>query len=121
MPHIRHVATEGIITAPPIPEARIRALYFRAEQRDDPPSYEAGNPVPCLGEALRLPIYWQGRQLSVTAFGVECRDGRYAIPCDRLREDGWIMHMAEKEWVDLEDFAEALRIARPRERASAPA
>jgi hypothetical protein len=33
-----------------------------------------------------------------------------------LREKWWIDHMAEKEWVDIEDFAEALRVARERHR-----
>jgi hypothetical protein len=48
----------------------------------------------------------------------ECRDGTYAIARRRIWEDegdyGWIKHMGEKEWVDLPDFAEALRIARRR-------
>jgi hypothetical protein len=70
--------------------------------------------------ALTEPIYWQGRQWAVTPFGVECRDGTYVIEASRLwegdKDHGWIMQMAEKCWVDLPDFAEALRIARRRER-----
>jgi hypothetical protein len=54
----------------------------------------------------------------VTAYGVECRDGTYAIEKNRIWENeeeyGWVMHMSGKDWPDLEDFAEALRIARRR-------
>jgi hypothetical protein len=38
------------------------------------------------------------------------------IGCGDDDDHSWIMHMAEKEWVDLEDFAEALRVARIFER-----
>src|SRR5437016_12837703 len=51
-----------------------------------------------------------------TAYGVEARDGRYQIQRARLWKDdltwSWVQHMAEKEWVDIDDFTEALRIAR---------
>jgi hypothetical protein len=70
-----------------------------------PPRYEAGNHVHCRGEEQ-----WAG-----TAYGVECRDGTYVIEADRIWEEddryGWVRHIAEKEWVDLPDFAEAMRIA----------
>jgi hypothetical protein len=93
-------------------------LKEAATQLDHPPQYEAGNPVHCRGEGLSLPIYWQGRQWSVTPFGIECRDGTYVIQKTRLWENeeryGWVMHMFGKCWIDLPDFAEALRIARRR-------
>jgi hypothetical protein len=95
-----------------------KRLQAAAQQLDVPPQYEAGNPVRCRGEPLCEPIYWQGRQWAVTAFGIECRDGCYVIKKSRVWENedrhGWIMHMAGKNWADLEDFAEALRIARRR-------
>lgn len=55
--------------------------------------------------------YYEGTQWIVTADGIERRDGGYAI----LREDlampmgdgGWVAHMAEKDWVDVEDFKRA--------------
>jgi hypothetical protein len=110
---------------------RLEAAEQLAEEATNlgpPPQYEAGNEVHCRGEALSPPIHWQGRQWAVTASGIECRDGMYFIACDRLwmgeRGDnanwqrGWIRHMAGKTWVDLEDFAEALRIARRREAAA---
>jgi hypothetical protein len=54
-------------------------LKVAAQQLNVPPQYEAGNPVRCRGEELSSPIYWQGRQWAVTAFGIECRDGTYVI------------------------------------------
>jgi hypothetical protein len=57
-------------------------------------------------------VIWRGRQWKVTAHGIECSERTYAIPRDRLGEPWWLEHMAEKEWVDLDDLAEALRIAR---------
>ena len=93
-------------------------LGIAARDVDVPPRYEAGNQVRCRGEPLTQPIYWQGRQWAVTPAGIECRDGTYFIARDRLWEKeqqyGWVRHMAGKTWVDLEDFAEALRIARRR-------
>lgn len=37
--------------------------------------------------------------------------GSYAITKHQLDDPYWIDHMADKEWVDIEDFAEAPRIA----------
>jgi hypothetical protein len=94
------------------------ALAEDARQLDAPPKYEWHDEIDVRGEELSLPIYWIGRQWCVTAFGVEARDGTYSIAADRLDEEeaqhGWVMHMAEKEWCDLADFAEALRVARRR-------
>jgi hypothetical protein len=95
-----------------------KKLKIAAQQLDAPPRYESGVPVHCRGEPLSEPIYWQGRQWAVTAYGVECREGTYVIAKGRIWEDeesyGWVRHMAGKNWPDLEDFAEALRIARRR-------
>ena len=92
-------------------------LKLRARQLDAPPCYESHNHVAVRGEALS-DVSWQGRQWAVTDYGIECRRGTYAISKDRLWEDedthGWIMHLREKNWVDLPDFAEALRLARQR-------
>jgi hypothetical protein len=42
--------------------------------------------------------------------------GTYCIERRRLWEDedvyGWVRHMAGRDWVNLDDFAEALRVAR---------
>jgi hypothetical protein len=60
----------------------------------------------------------------VTKRGLEARDGTYFIARDRLWDDedyhGWIPAMSEKGWVDLDDFAEALRLARHIHRAHCP-
>jgi hypothetical protein len=65
---------------------------------------------------LSQPVIWQGRQWAVTSYGVECLTNSYHIAASRLWEDekqyGWVRQMAPKIWVDLCDFAEALRIAR---------
>jgi hypothetical protein len=91
------------------------ALAKSARQLDAPPKYQWHDRVHVRGERLSQPIAWRGRQSSVTRYGIECRDGTYAIAADRYEEGGefgWVMHMAGKEWVDLPDFAEALRVAR---------
>jgi hypothetical protein len=81
------------------------------------PIIHSDNAVTVTGEALH-PILWQGRQWAVTHYGVECRDGTYVIEKDDLRkgsDDGrpsWEDHMAEKNWVDLADFATAMAWAR---------
>lgn len=74
------------------------------------------NEVHVRGEPLCLPVFWIGAQWAVTAFGVECRDGRYPIAKDRLFEDlahgSWERHMGEKAWVDIDDLKAALEWAR---------
>src|SRR5262249_27026693 len=94
-------------------------LALRSRDLDSPWRTQASNLVQRRGDRLTK-IYWKGRQWAATKFGVQCRDGSYSIDRRRLWEDeergGWVMHMAEKDWVDLEDFAEALRVARFYER-----
>jgi hypothetical protein len=103
---------------PPHPKYNTKELTAAARQLDAPPQYKCADHVKCRGEPLSTPTYWQGRQWAVTSFGIECRDGLYNFGQHRLWEDeysswgGWISHMAEKGWVDLPDFAEALRVAR---------
>jgi hypothetical protein len=66
-------------------------------------------------------VLWTGREWAVTAYGIEARDGRYAIDKRYLAEQhgswSWPMHMAEKGWVDLEDFIEAWLVALEKHRA----
>lgn len=76
------------------------------------PLYVSTQKVALTGEALSEPIMWTGRQWAVTKYGIEARDGTYVIERDRVEEDDWIEHMSEKNWIDLGDFAEALRLAR---------
>lgn len=75
----------------------------------------ATNAVRCLGEPLDAE-WWRGRQWSVTRFGLEARDGLYAIPVDALAhgagaDRSWPEHMAEKGWVDQPDFVTAWIVA----------
>ncbi len=93
-------------------------LLTRSFKVEEPPAYTSSTEVRVRGERLHRPIYWQGRQWAVTRFGVEARDGTYVIASHRVWEEedgyGWVDAMAEKEWVDLPDFVEALRLARSR-------
>ena len=92
-----------------------KQLTIKARDLDSRWGPQAANRVKCHGERLSK-IIWLGRQWAATKYGVECRDGCYAIERRRLWEEdetySWIMHMSEKAWVDLGDFAEALRVAR---------
>lgn len=63
-------------------------------------------------------VWWQGRQWAVTTYGIERRDGTYAIEADRLAEDDivpgvpdWPQHLAEKRDTDLADFLTAYVVA----------
>ena len=100
---------------PRLSKPLVKQLIIRARDLDSRWGPQSSIPVKNRGDRLSR-VYWKGRQWAATKYGVECRDGCYAINRSRLWEDdaehGWIMHMAEKEWVDLEDFAEALRVAR---------
>ncbi len=63
---------------------------------------------------------WRGQLWRVTAQGLESLDESYWVECTRLNEvrpfsDGrrsdWLLHMAEKTWVDLDDFIAAFCVA----------
>lgn len=69
---------------------------------------------------LSEPIWWEGRQWAVTAFGIERRDGTYAVDASALGEvrksppgdvANWLVHMWMKSGVDLDDFIKAYLIA----------
>jgi len=75
--------------------------------------------VTVRGEDLHE-VWWQGRQWAVTSYGVECRDGTYAIEASRLYERryhaeqiawSWPLHMADKVWCDIHDFCTAYCVA----------
>ena len=101
-----------------VTRSEIKSLAALAQQTTHLSTYESSTDVRVTGEALQEPIYWKGRQWAVTSYGIEARDGKYPIKGERVWEDneghGWVEHMAEKEWVDLSDFVEALRLARAR-------
>jgi hypothetical protein len=66
--------------------------------------------------------YYEGSQWNVTDYGIEqrgyyqrngqWRDGWYHIPAQNLAMSPHLVeHMAEKDWVDIEDFKRAYAIA----------
>ena len=73
--------------------------------------------VKVRGESLDE-IWWRGKQWAVTAYGIECLDGCYFIEKTRFLEGltekphpyPWPLHMAEKNWVDVDEFTTAWMI-----------
>jgi hypothetical protein len=65
---------------------------------------------------VRKPIYWVREQWAVTAYGVQEVHGKYDIEKNRLWEVesdwGWEDQLAEKNWVDISEFREAMKFAR---------
>lgn len=73
------------------------------------------NPMP--GEPPVPTIITQFGDWAVTPFGVECLTNAYEIQWDsltdeRVDDEFWLSNLAKKEWVNLRDFADALRHGR---------
>jgi hypothetical protein len=89
----------------PIPPRPVRG--------DGPIEYDR-TPVRLRGEELH-PVWWRGRQWAVTAYGIECLDGTYALSADQLRRinDAYPIttHVTTKLWVDGDDFLTAWLVA----------
>lgn len=109
------MTAEAIAIAKEVPECN-RARPKGAPQPARIPFEQATNDVHCRGEGLH-PVLWQGEQWAVTEYGIECRDGTYAIDASRLlkkrigtNQYDWPLHMAEKVWVDLDDFQRAFAV-----------
>jgi len=69
--------------------------------------------------ASKKMIYWLGRQWMVTGLGIETVKGNHRIPVSEIRAldeqgRGWLERMHEQAWVQIEDFSEALSVARAR-------
>jgi hypothetical protein len=68
--------------------------------------------------ALHRDIYWVGRQWAVTGYGMQAVDprlkGRFDIEATRLWEDGLSEGLNAGAWLNAEDFAKALAVARAR-------
>ena len=67
---------------------------------------------------ISLPVYFANRQWAVTKHGLECLTADYSIERLRLSErhlgtnlSMWVIHMSEKVWCDVREFAEALEMA----------
>lgn len=68
--------------------------------------------------ALHRDIYWVGRQWAVTGFGMQAVDprlkGQFDIESIRLWEHGLSESLNAGAWLNAEDFAKALAVARAR-------
>ena len=68
--------------------------------------------------ALHRDIYWVGRQWAVTGYGMQAVDqrlkGQFDIEAIRLWEDGLAESLNAGGWLNAEDFAKALAVARAR-------
>jgi hypothetical protein len=68
--------------------------------------------------ALHRDIYWVGRQWAVTGYGMQAVDpklkGQFDIEAARLWEEGLSESLNAGGWLNREDFAKALSVARAR-------
>ncbi len=68
--------------------------------------------------ALHRDIYWVGRQWAVTGYGMQAVDpklkGQFDIEASRLWEDDLSESLNAGGWLNSEDFAKALAVARAR-------
>ena len=75
-----------------------------------------GGDRPGPGERPMPPIITQCGTWAVTPFGVECLVHPYEIQWDSITDpivgDYWLHNLAKKDWVILEDFANALHHGR---------
>ncbi len=54
----------------------------------------------------------KNRQWAITPRGMECKKDGYEIEASRLHEMSWLLHMAEKKWVNMNDFVPCFFAAR---------
>jgi hypothetical protein len=70
--------------------------------------------------ALHRDIFWLGRQWAVTGYGIQAvnkkLEGKFDVDVSRLWEEGLTEPMLSESWFDLDDFKEALEVARKRSR-----
>jgi hypothetical protein len=68
--------------------------------------------------ALHREIYWVGRQWAVTGYGLQAVDqkqkGKFDIEASRLWEGDILESVGAERWLNLDDFEEALAVARKR-------
>jgi hypothetical protein len=66
--------------------------------------------------ALHRNIYWVGRQWAVTGAGIQACDqkqkGKFDIEAARLWEDGVLENIRGLNWLNSEDFEQAISVAR---------
>ena len=67
---------------------------------------------------LHRDIVWLGRQWAVTGYGIQAvnkkLEGKFDVEISRLWDDDLVELVLSETWIDLEDFTEALEIARKR-------
>lgn len=67
---------------------------------------------------LHRDILWLGRQWAVTGYGIQAvnqkLDGKFDVEASRLGDEGLVEPMLSEPWFDIEDFKEALEVARER-------
>lgn len=96
---------------------RLRQEYAR-EDEAIAKSYDMhGGDNPGPNEPSMPTIITQFGTWAVTSFGVECLTYPYQIQWDSLLDpitddEYWLRNISRKEWVNLRDFAEALRHGR---------
>jgi hypothetical protein len=68
--------------------------------------------------ALHRDIFWVGRQWAVTGYGLQAVDqklkGKFDIGAARVWEDGLLEALRAEAWLNADDFAKALTVARKR-------
>jgi hypothetical protein len=68
--------------------------------------------------ALHRDIFWLGRQWAVTGYGIQAvnkkLEGNFDVEASRLLEEGLAEPLLSEPWFDLDDFMEALAVARNR-------
>ena len=68
--------------------------------------------------ALHRDIHWVGRQWAVTGHGLQAVDqklkSKFDIEVSRLWEDGLLESMQSEKWLNIDDFAKGLSMARAR-------
>jgi hypothetical protein len=66
--------------------------------------------------ALHQNIYWVGKQWAVTGYGIQAcnqkQRGKFDIEYARLWEDGVLEKLRAEKWLNVEDFDQALEVAR---------
>lgn len=71
-----------------------------------------------MHKTLHRDIYWLGRQWAVTRFGVQAVDHKlnrkFDVEVSRIGDEGLAEAMLSEDWFDIEDFANALKVARQR-------
>lgn len=96
---------------------RLRMLKWRERDARRKAYDMHGGDRPGPGERPLRPIITQCGTWAVTPFGVECLVHPYEIQWDsitdpRVDDDYWLRYLAKKDWIILEDFANALHHGR---------